>query len=114
MPFLDYNHTPHSKLIPGIHGVLFHSDQLSFGHITLEEGAVLPQHKHVHEQWSHVIEGELEFTLDGETQIMTPGISAFIPSNVMHGAKALTRCKVIDAFMPVREDYKTLEPYTEE
>lgn len=95
----------------GIHGALYHSDQLTFGHLVLEAGALLPEHHHPHEQWTHVLEGSLEFTLDGETQIMTPGISVYIPSDVRHHARALTKCKVLDAFLPVREDFKSLEPW---
>ena len=108
MPFIDYNSIPHRKLMNGIHGALFHSEQLTFGHLVLEEGAVLPEHHNLHEQWTHVMDGSLEFTLNGETQIMTPGISVFIPSGVVHSARALTACKVLDAFLPVREDFKSL------
>jgi quercetin dioxygenase-like cupin family protein len=111
MGFIDYNAKPELKVWNGIHGRIHHSDQLSFCHITLEEGAVLPEHHHIHEQWTHVLEGQLEFTLGGETQIMGPGISAQIPSDVPHSARAITRCKVMDAFMPVREDFKSLEPW---
>lgn len=109
MPFVNFNEIPQQKIMEGIHGAMHHSEQLTFGHITLEEGAVLPQHQHVHEQWTHVLEGQLEFTLDGVTQIMAPGTSAYIPSNVLHSAIALTKCKVIDGFFPVREDFKSLE-----
>jgi quercetin dioxygenase-like cupin family protein len=111
MPFVNFNTIPHLRLMNGIHGALYHSDQLTFGHLVLEEGAVLPQHNHVHEQWTHMIEGQLEFTLDGETQVLTSGHSVFIPSNVPHSARALSTCKVIDAFLPVREDFKALEPW---
>lgn len=113
MPILNYKDTPHVKLLPGIHGAFHHSDQLTFGHITLEEGAVLPEHQHIHEQWTHVIEGQFEFNLDGQITILTPGISALIPSNTRHGGKALTRCRMIDCFMPVREEYKNLELWSE-
>ena len=113
MPFLDYNHMPQLKLMQGIHGAFFHSERLTFGHITLEEGAILPEHKHVHEQWTHVIEGQLSFTLAGETRVLSPGESVYIPSDTLHSAVALTRCKAIDAFLPTREDFKTLEPWTE-
>jgi quercetin dioxygenase-like cupin family protein len=111
MPFIHYSSMPHLKLMDGIHGALYHSDQMTFGHLVLEEGAMLPAHHHVHEQWTHVIEGRLEFTLADETQIMTEGISVFIPSDTVHTARALTKCKVIDAFLPVREDFKTLQPW---
>ena len=109
MPFLDFNTTPHLKIINGIHGVFHHSDRLTFGNITFEKGAILPEHHHIHEQWTHVLEGELEFTLAGETRVLTAGNSVYIPSEVPHSANALTKCKLMDAFLPVREDFKTLE-----
>ncbi len=114
MPFIDFNQTPHQKLMSGIHGALHHSEQLTFGHITLEQGAVLPQHQHIHEQWTHVLDGQLQFTLDGETRIITSGMSVHIPSNIPHSAVALTKCKLIDAFLPVREDFKSLELWINE
>ncbi|HZV69160.1 MAG TPA: cupin domain-containing protein [Saprospiraceae bacterium] len=111
MPFINFNNIPHQRIWDGVHGALQHSDELTFGHIILEKGAIVGEHHHIHEQWTHVLEGELEFTLGGETQIMTPGITAHIPSDIPHSAIALTRVKVMDCFRPVREDFKTLEPW---
>jgi len=45
-------------------------------------------------------------TIGGVTQILEPGVITLIPSNVVHSARALTDCKVVDIFSPVREDYK--------
>jgi len=36
-------------------------------------------------------------------------IAAFIPSNTPHSAKAITECKVIDCFLPVRQDFVELQ-----
>ena len=111
MPFINFNTIPHLRLRDNIHGAFYHSDTMTFGHITLEEGAILPEHNHIHEQWTHVLDGTLEFTLDGETRIMTSGISVYIPSDVRHSARAVTHCRLMDAFLPCREDFKTLEPW---
>ena len=54
----------------------------------------------------HVLEGEFELTVAGETKVLKPGQVAVIPSNVPHSGKALTKCYIIDAFYPVREDYR--------
>lgn len=113
MPFIDFNRIPHSRIWDGIHGAMEHSDSLTFGHVIVEEGAILPEHHHIHEQWTHVLEGELEFTMGDETQILSAGITAHVPSNVPHSAKALSRVKLIDCFLPVREDFKTLDPWNE-
>lgn len=111
MPVIDFNNIPHSKIWDGIHGALHHGESLTFGHIIVEEGALLPEHHHVHEQWTHVLEGELEFTMDGETHLLTAGRTAYVPSNVPHSGRALTKVKLIDCFLPVREDFKKLEAW---
>ncbi len=109
MTFINFNTRSKIKVWEGINGPVFHSKQATFGHFTLDKGIALPEHNHPHEQWSHVIEGQLEFTIDGETEILIPGMTAFIPSNLSHSAKALTLCKVIDCFLPVREDFVEIE-----
>jgi quercetin dioxygenase-like cupin family protein len=77
--------------------------------VFLEKGAVVGNHQHPHEQWTHVLEGEIEFTIDGETKLLSTGMAAFMPSNIPHSAKAITACKVIDCFLPIREDFIALE-----
>lgn len=94
------------ELVKGISGQLIHTDTLSIGYFDIAKGAVLPAHSHVHEQITSLLEGELEMTVDGETKIMKAGHVATIPSNVVHSARALTDCKAVDVFNPVREDYK--------
>jgi quercetin dioxygenase-like cupin family protein len=54
----------------------------------------------------HVVEGDFEFTLDGETIICKPGDIVHISSNLPHSGKAITPCKLMDVFSPVREEYK--------
>ena len=75
----------------------------------IDDGTLLPEHSHPHEQWLNLIEGELELTVGGETRVIHPGITVYIPSNIPHSGKALTECKVIDVFTPVREDFVALE-----
>ena len=94
------------ELVEGITGRYFHTDATTIGFVDIEKGAILPAHSHIHEQTTQVTEGKLEMTIDGVTQILEPGTILLIPSNAMHGARALTNCKVTDIFCPVREDYK--------
>lgn len=109
MPYIDFNNKKKVDIWPGINGSLFHSDQLTFGHFTIEKGANLPEHHHHHEQWTHLIQGQLEFDIDGEKKVLHAGMTAFIPSELPHSARAITKCKVIDCFLPVREDFIKLE-----
>ncbi len=113
MPFIDYNSRKKIKIWDGIYGAIAHSEKSTFCHFNIDNGTDLPEHSHMHEQWCHVLEGELEFTIDRDVKILTSGMSAYIPSWAPHSARALTACKVIDCFTPVREDFKKLEEEAE-
>lgn len=106
--FHQLNDAPEKELVPGIYGKLAHTDGMSILHARIEKDAVLPEHQHPHEQITSIISGELEMTIGGETKVCRPGDVITIPGNVPHSARALTECRVIDAFQPVREDYKAL------
>lgn len=108
MPKIDYLQMPLQQIWPGITGAIYHSEKATIGHIYIENGIQLPTHHHVHEQWSHVIEGRFEFTLGDEVVVVNPGESVYIPSNLPHSGRALTACKIIDCFVPPREDWKDL------
>ncbi len=108
MSFINYNTKNKVTIFPGVHSAMEHSAQITYGCVTLEEGVIVPEHSHPQEQWTYILEGEMEFTLNGEKQLLLPGMGAFIASNVLHGAVAVSACKVIDVFTPVREDYREL------
>ncbi|SHK92506.1 Cupin domain-containing protein [Roseovarius marisflavi] len=57
----------------------------------------LPPHSHG-AQWGTVVEGEIEFTIGGETRIYGPGDSYSIPTDVVHGAMIKAGTRVIDVF----------------
>ena len=106
MPFINLAQQKTKEIWPHVHGAFSHSEKITMARVTLEKGALVGEHKHFHEQWSIVLEGELEFTLSGETQLIKPGVVVFIPSNELHSAKAITTCLVMDVFSPAREDLK--------
>ena len=94
------------ELAKGIRGRYFHTESITVGYVDIDKGAILPAHSHFHEQTTEVTKGQLEMTIGGVTQVLEPGVITLIPSNVVHSARALTNCKVVDIFNPVREDYK--------
>ena len=102
----DISKLEERAILKGIKGRFTHTENNTIGFITLDAGAVLPEHAHIHEQTTQVMEGKLELILDGQIHILEPGMLITIPSNVLHKATALTDCKVTDIFCPVREDYK--------
>lgn len=94
------------EIMKGFQGRFVHTEQFTIAFWEIEKGAELPEHAHIHEQTTQVIEGKLEMTIDGKTSVLEPGMIAVIPSNVKHFGKALTFCKLTDTFCPVREDYQ--------
>lgn len=104
--FTKTDDIPEKELVPGIFAKLVHMEGMSVAHVRIEKGAILPEHAHVHEQVTNILEGELEMTVGGETKVCKPGDIVLLASNMPHSARALTDCYVMDVFQPVREDYK--------
>jgi quercetin dioxygenase-like cupin family protein len=50
--------------------------------------------------------GKFEFILNGTKKIYQDGDVVVIPSNIPHSGKAITNCKLMDVFSPVREEYR--------
>ena len=106
MPFIELAKLEEKEPVPGYRAVFVHSESMTLAYWTVAEGAVMPEHSHPHEQVASVVEGRFELTMAGETKILDPGSVASIPPNTPHTGKALTLCHLIDAFHPVREDFR--------
>jgi len=96
-------------LAPGITGHYAHGDKVTFGLVELRKGSSVPLHHHMNEQITYMIEGQLDMVIGGKACSLTDGMYHIIHSNVPHSAVAITDCKLIDVFGPVREEYKTTE-----
>jgi len=94
------------ELAPGITGYYAHGEKSSLGYLELKKGSQVPLHSHINEQITYIIEGQLDMMIGGVACSLTDGMYHVIHANVPHSAIAITDCKVIDAFSPVREDYK--------
>ncbi len=103
---LNLSSIPSKEIMPGLHGKLVHTENMSIVFWEVEEGAEVHEHAHMNEQVMHVIEGKFEFTLDGETKMYHPGDLVVIAPHKKHSGRALTPCKLMDVFSPVREEYK--------
>ena len=64
---------------------------------TFLKDMTLPMHRHG-AQWGSVVEGEITFTIGGETRVYRPGDSYTIAAGVEHGARIKAGTRVIDAF----------------
>ena len=94
------------EIMPGYHGRLIHTQNMSLTFWEVEKDAKVPEHFHLNEQVMQVLEGEFEFTLNGVAKKYLPGDLVVIAPNELHSGRALTKCKLMDVFSPTREEYK--------
>jgi len=106
MTFVSLADLAEREPFPGYAGRFLHGTGMSVAHWTVRAGSGFPEHRHPHEQIAMVVEGRFEMTVAGETRVLEPGTVAVIPSNVPHSGRALTACRLVDVFQPVREDYR--------
>ncbi len=85
---------------------IFHSANMTFAHYDFKRGASIHEHFHPQEEVYEVIEGELELTLEGATQIVRAGLVAIVPSNAPHSLKALTDGRAIIVDYPLRREFE--------
>lgn len=94
------------EIFPGIRARIVHTDRTTQSWVELDEGVAFPTHRHPHEQSVNVLEGTLELVVAGQTHRLNPWQTYVIPPDVPHSGRALSRCRVLDVFAPVREDYR--------
>jgi quercetin dioxygenase-like cupin family protein len=87
--------------------VVVHTDELMMVEFACEKGGGGALHSHPHVQASYVAEGRFEVTIDRRTQILSAGDGFIVPSNLVHGVKALEAGRLVDTFAPHRADFLT-------
>ena len=93
------------EVFPGFHGRFVHSDKMTLAFWEIQKGSSVPEHDHFHEQVVNMLEVEFELVVDGVPRVLSHGMVVIIPSHVRHSGTAITDCKILDVFSPVREDY---------
>jgi quercetin dioxygenase-like cupin family protein len=78
---------------------------MTFAHYDFVQGSSIHEHFHPQEEVYEVVEGQLEITIDGVTEVARPGMVAIVPSDVPHSVKALTDGRAIIVDYPVRGEF---------
>jgi quercetin dioxygenase-like cupin family protein len=95
------------QIFPGVNIFTAAGEQMMLSLVEFESKSLVQPHSHPHEQMGILLEGELTFTIGGETRTLHPGDMWRIPGNVVHSAVAGDQpVKALDVFHPIREDYR--------
>lgn len=106
MPFFDLEKINYEDVAPGIRVRNIYLKSTMMSVVDYEEGAVIPPHRHLHEQICYVVTGEIEATVEGTTHRVAEGDAFAVASNVLHSSRALRKSRVVCSSSPVMKPYK--------
>jgi quercetin dioxygenase-like cupin family protein len=73
--------------------------------VLLKQGCIVPEHSHINEQVTYILDGALKFWIDGKEIVVNAGEVLTIPPNMPHKAEALVDTVDLDVFSPPRADW---------
>jgi quercetin dioxygenase-like cupin family protein len=94
---IRWNDVELESLNPLLDRQMITGQDLMLARVLLKKGCVVPEHSHVNEQLTYIVEGALKFWIAGEVLC--------IPSNMPHKAEALEDTVDLDVFHPPRQDW---------
>lgn len=106
--FYRWDDMPKEELTETLGRRLITGDHMMLAHVYLKKGAIVPQHSHINEQLTYILEGGLRFWIGpDESQVIDvmAGEVLHIPSQVLHKAEALEDTLDVDIFSPPRQDW---------
>jgi quercetin dioxygenase-like cupin family protein len=92
-------------LSPTIARKIISGEKAMVAQVFLAKGAVVPEHHHESEQITYILEGALQFSIDGKEIVVGKGQVLRIPSFMPHAAVALEDTLDLDIFSPIRQDW---------
>lgn len=95
------------EVFAGICARRVEGDLITLAIVELDPDAVVPEHRHAHEQNGMVITGQMTFRVGSEERVLGPGGTWRIRGDVPHTATAGPEgAVVIDVFSPIRSDWE--------
>jgi unsaturated pyranuronate lyase len=79
--------------------------QIMLARVLLKKGCTVPEHSHVNEQVTYILEGALKFWINGKVIVVKAGEVLTIPPHMSHKAEAVEDTVDLDVFCPPRADW---------
>ena len=106
MSFTDIDNLKKQYVSPGWTGRFVNSVPMTFAYFDAElDAADVPEHSHPNEEVWHVLDGELEVTINCACQRVGPGCVAVVPSNILHSVHVVRATKALVVDHPKRGDF---------
>jgi quercetin dioxygenase-like cupin family protein len=83
---VDWDDQEFREVRPGIFGATVHTPQLSATLYRYDAGSSWETHSHSQDQMTYVIEGSIDFVVDGRAVTLAAGQLAALPGGVPHSA----------------------------
>ncbi len=103
--YVAWNSIPLEDLNPLLQRQFVVGDQIMVARVLLKKGCVVPEHSHINEQFTYILEGALRFWIDGKEIVVRAGEVLTIPANMPHKAEAVEDTVDLDVFNPPRADW---------
>lgn len=91
------------EYMPGFFGKAIHGEKITQVYWDIRKNSKLPEHSHLNEQIIYMIEGKFELVVGGQRYVLEDGDVFVLTSHTPHSGKALSDCRILDVFSPVRE-----------
>jgi quercetin dioxygenase-like cupin family protein len=103
--YIPWNQVEREPLNDKIDREMVVGDKVMLARVFMKKGAHVPEHHHLNEQVTYILEGALKFAIAGQEVVVKAGEVLCIPSDMPHEAWALEDTLDLDVFTPPREDW---------
>ena len=100
-----WNEIELEQLNPLIDRQMVCGESLMLARVILRKGAIVPEHSHLNEQVTYILDGALKFWIDNKEIVVRSGEVLCIPPHMPHKAEALEDTVDLDVFYPPRQDW---------
>jgi quercetin dioxygenase-like cupin family protein len=105
LKYVSWNSIPLETLNPLLQRQYVVGQEIMVARVLLKKGCVVPEHSHLNEQVTYILEGALKFWVDNQEIVVHAGEVLTIPPHMPHKAEALEDTVDLDVFNPPRADW---------
>jgi quercetin dioxygenase-like cupin family protein len=105
LKYIRWNEVELEQLNPLLQRQFVVGRDVMVARVLMKKGCIVPEHSHVNEQITYILDGALKFWIDGKEIVVNAGEVLTIPPNMPHKAEALADTVDLDVFNPPRADW---------